>query len=465
MPMLLTKNAYDLYLPSNFNFGEEKILNTPTKENIATVRRGFEEFFAHMIKTQSFNLQEFVNFMEPKFAAAGYRDKINRVGGGYILLLTEVCAGDFIVATGAIREVRRLYPDAYITLVVYSRTLVLAEACPYVDKIIVIPQEHSIYTLSEIYQANMAIARTLLEQRFDICFSFSIHSQLPFLMYMSGAKIRLIAIDHENLDEFSRSQGLKEYFMRLATHLFPYSTYGYHRADRFFSLLENLLHLPISNRKLEIWCTPEDVEVAKKYLSRATSSIYSLNMGGTYKENHYPPEKYARLLEMILREEPNATFVILGGGQGDLNSAKIIKTVSPKMYANNIIDLTNKITYKQSAAVLSFCKIYIGNDTGTTHLAVAMGRPVLEPICFPVDLTIKNTDCPARWYPYGVPSVVVQPAHALPECRNFKGHAYRGCAAKVPHCIAQIEPETLFKGFKLLKKHAAAGIKEPFYMS
>jgi len=72
-------------LPRNFNFWEEKILNAPTKENIATVMRGFEEFFAQMIKTQNFNLQEFFNFMEPKFTTAGYRDKINRVGGDIYL--------------------------------------------------------------------------------------------------------------------------------------------------------------------------------------------------------------------------------------------------------------------------------------------------------------------------------------------------------------------------------------------
>lgn len=427
--------------------------------------RGFEEFFAHMVKTQSFSLKEFVNLMEPKFTAAGYRDEDNSIRGGNILLLTEVAAGDFIVATGAIREVRRLYPDARITLVVYSRTLVLAKACPYVDEIIVIPQEHSIYTLLEAYQANMALAQGLLEQRFDICFAFSIHPQLPLLMYMSGAKIRITAIDHENGTDFDRGSQFRELMLQLATHLFPYDTYGYHRADRFFSILENLLHRPIITRNLEVWCTPEDIEVAKAYLQGATNPIYSFNMGGNVWANHYPPEKYARFLEMILREEPTATFVISGGGQVDLQSAELFKNFAPRIYANNIIDLTNKISYRQTAAVISFCDMHIGNDTGTMHLAAATECSVLELTSFPADLPMRNTDCPARWYPYGVPSVVVQPAHALPECKNHRPQLYHGCTANFPHCITQIEPETLFKGFKLLKKRAAAGITEPLYMS
>ena len=383
--------------------------------------------------------------------------------GGDILILTEVAVGDFIVATGAIREVRRLYPDARITLVVYSRTVELAEYCPYADEIIVIPQRHSIYNLPDAYRINMELAQTLLEQRFDICFAFLIHPQLPLLMYMSGAKIRVTAIDYETFDEFNQSEGLAEYFMRLATHLFPCNTYGYHRVDRFFSIIENLLFSPITTRNLELWCSPDDIRVAQSYLRDVSDAVYSLSMGGTFHENHYPPEKYAKLLEMILSEEPTATFVILGGGQEDLQSAEILKSTLPKIYAKNIIDLTDKLDYRQSGAILSFCKTHIGNDTGTIHLAAAANCPVLEPICFPADMPMRNTDCPKRWYPYCVPSVVIQPKHALPECSEQ--HFYRGCGADFPHCITQIEPETLFKAFKQLKKRIAAGIKEPLYMS
>ena len=50
-------------------------MSNPTKENIATVMNGFAEFFNRMTQTQNFNLKEFVNFMEPRFKAAGYRDK------------------------------------------------------------------------------------------------------------------------------------------------------------------------------------------------------------------------------------------------------------------------------------------------------------------------------------------------------------------------------------------------------
>lgn len=187
---------------------------------------------------------------------------------------------------------------------------------------------------------------------------------------------------------------------------------------------------------------------------------------------HYPPEKYARLLELILQEEPSAMFVILGGGQWDLQSAEIIKNVAPKIYEEKVIDLTNKLTYRQSAAVLSFCDMYIGNDTSTMHMAAAVKCPVLSPNAFAEDLP-KNLDDDIIYLysPYNVPAVVVRPEHSLPECMeaHVKGQAKYvplnyGCTANAPHCITQIAPETLFKGFHLLKERIAQGNCEPLYI-
>lgn len=385
-------------------------MSTPTNENIALVMNGFEQFLDHVNKTKGFNVQEFVNFMEPKFAAADYR------------------------------EIRRLYPDARITLVVPPHNLQL------------------------IYGNNLKLAFSLLEQRFDICFAFAIYPATMLLMYISGARIRVTSICHENLDKARNPDELISHVIRLATHLFPCSTLGSHNADDAFSLLENLLHLPITNRRLEVWYTPADVAVVKSYLRNVSKPLYGLCMGGSGFPKKYPPEKYAKLIEMILSEEPAATFVILGGGQADLNSAAIIRTVAPELYANHVVDLTDKINYRQSGAVLSLCDTYIGNDTGTMHLAAATDCPVLSPNCFAVDLPTRPTDIPQLWYPYGVPSVIVQPEHALPECKNRQFYFPYGCLANRPHCITQIKPETLFRGFHLLKERIEAKICEPLYI-
>ena len=379
--------------------------------------------------------------------------------------MTDLGVGDFIVSTGAMREIRRVYSEAHITLVSYRKPFNFAEVCPYADEVILCEKYDA--KLPRMYELVMEISRKLLVRPFDVCFSFSTHAYTDLLMYMSGAKFRLTTMYYRHLNNVAaiKKSNLLIYLRLLATQMVPYGDTHCHMADRYFSLPEAVLHVPILNRKLESWYTPEDLSVAKENLKDTSTPFYSLCMGGTWDRIHYPPEKYARLFEMIAEEEPSAHFVILGGGDKDLKSAEAFKAASPELYEKKVTNLVNKLTYRQSAALLSFCKMHIGNDTGTSHVAAGIGCPVLSPSCFAANFKMRGTDAPSRWAPYGVPSVIVLPKHALDECDSepYGGH---GCKMKTTsHCIAQIEPETLFRGFHLLKRRVMKKINEPMYIS
>ena len=82
-----------------------------------------------------------------------------------------------------------------------------------------------------------------------------------------------------------------------------------------------------------------------------------------------------------------------------------------------------------------------------------------------LDVHFKDTDDFTLFSPYKVPAVVVQPKHALPECAVNEPYNAYGCRSDKPHCITQITPETLFKGFKLLKEKVAKKIIDTTYIS
>ena len=436
-----------------------------TKENVATVTSALEEYLQRVIQTTQFNLQEFVNFMEPKFAEAGYRATPARTGGN-ILILHDAGVGDFILMTGAIREIRRLYPDAHITLVIFPRTLALAECCPYVDEIILNPRTCDWYTLVSHYRWNIGIARQILERRYDVCYGFVHYPETAFLMYMSGARTRITYDFPDAKKDFINVFGdvPVKAAVALETRLVPRHTYGKHSADMCFALVDHTLHVPVKNRSLEIWLTVADKTFANNVVKNLKRPLYALCMGGVGERKHYPPEKYAELLRMISEKEPAATFVILGGGDADLKSAEIVKNSAPKIFSEHVLDLTNKTNYRQSAAILALCDMYIGNDTGTMHLAAAVNCPVLMPKCFSVDLLANPNDSPTLHYAYGVPTVTVLPEHALPECAVNEPYTQYGCRSDHSHCIAQIKPSLLFKGFKRLRERIAAKNTEPLYI-
>ena len=438
------------------------------KKDAEKIINALTECYNRIIQTQQFNLQEFVNFMEPKFADAGYRTPPHFGRQLNILIIHDAGVGDFIMMTGAIREIRRLYPNAKITLVIYPRALELAEFCPYVDE--VIPNNRATATnwniLTAYYGWNVSFARQLLERKFDICFNFARWTETYFLEYMCGANVRITYNYPDKEKDFMPLEGDIPITIasNLANYIVPRHRFGRHAADISFSLVDNLLNAPVENRRLEIWYSPFDTAVAKNILQNVQGKIYAVCMGGMNLAKVYPPEMYAKVLEMIFSEEPDANFVILGGGQNDLKCAEILENSVSSNCAEKILDLVGKINYRQSAAVLSFCNMYIGNDTGTMHIAAAVNCPVLTPNCFPLDIPCYYFDIPNVIFPYRVPSVTIQPEHALPECAADKTHNHYGCKANQPHCITQIKPETVFKGFKLLKKRIEEKNFEPLYI-
>ncbi len=280
--------------------------------------------------------------------------------------------------------------------------------------------------------------------------------------YISGAKIRFT---HRMPDEVSNE--LQRSVMTLANRLTPTFDYSRHMIDIGFSLLDKNLYMPIENRELEIWYTPVEFAGARELTKNLSHPLYAICLGGNGMYKHYPPEKYAKVLQMILDEEPPANFVLIGGGEQDLKSAEILKNEVPEIYEKNILDLTNKISFRQSAAVLKFCDMYIGNDTGSMHAAAVAKIPVLEVSCSPGDLPENRDDIIRICNPRGVPCVIVQPEHALPECAVTEPYEPYGCRVRndKPHCIAQISPEKIFKGWHILRERAEKNIAdEVFYM-
>ena len=435
-------------------------MNAVKKSDIDFVMSSLTKYIEHIYKTKLFIPQEMFNVMEPVFTKAGYRQP--PAGGGQnILILTGAGMGDFIVVTPTIREIRRIYPNAHITLLVIPGFIPLAETCPYVDELVIRPTEGD-FTFS----TDLMILPQLLEKKFDIAFSTRTEKNFYPLMYMSGAKLR-IALDTfiEKIDYKPEALQLR-YFFGLATQMIPAWKFGTHAVDMFLSFVDYNLQLPVANRELELWSTLYDRAQAKNLVQNLSRPVYALMTGCSSLKRRYPAEKYARLVERILSEEPTATFINMGGGQADMQSAQILKEyLGEEIFNKHVINLVNRSNMRLDAAILKHCDMYIGNNTGTLHLASTSKCPVLVAECFPADLESHFYDIPRFLGAYRVPSVSVQPKHALPECANNHPYNGYGCRSEQTHCIAQIEPETLFKGFKLLKEIIAKNTCEHLFIS
>lgn len=444
------------------------------QQDINRVGDGFQKYFQHMIQAREFDPAELKEFMEPIFEAAGYRRRVTLQSAteGHstsILLIHDAGIGDFIAMSAAIRETRRLYPKAHISLVIAPSSADLAEHCPYIDEIIINDAKFNPLSIADMYAWNARLAKKLSAHRFDVCYAFNNKASSILLGYMSGAKeLAALKFGADTNYIFAVPNGIhSHHFASLITIEIPHKLCGNHMTDMLLGYLDHTLHAPIDNRELEVWYTPIDRNFVKDLINvKDDQKIYALAMGGSVSMKHWQPDRYAQLAMKIVEREPEVSFVILGGGQLDARySDAFRRTVGKNFWSEHVIDLTDKLNYRQSVAALNLCEMYIGNDTGATHAAASVKVPCLVTCCFPADIPMDdNVSTPKTWYPYHVPSVIVQPEHALSECRQSPS-AY-GCSVyHTPHCITQITVEKMFEGYELLKQRIADNNIEPLFIS
>ena len=132
-----------------------------------TILEAFEVFGERLSPDEPFPARDFVRVMEPVFAAEGYRTPHTAGEKIEMLVIMDAGVGDFLCFSGALREIRRLYPAAAITLVIFPPGFKLAEQCPYIDFLLGNEQLPVLQPLSELFAAHARYAAEhLLRQRF-----------------------------------------------------------------------------------------------------------------------------------------------------------------------------------------------------------------------------------------------------------------------------------------------------------
>lgn len=421
----------------------------------------FHAFGERLSPNEPFPVQDFVRVMEPVFAAEGYRAPREAGERTQLLVIMDAGVGDFICFSGALREIRRLYPQAAITLVIFPPGFKLAEECPYID--FLIGNEHLpvLRQVSELFPAHAEYAAEhLLAQRFDLALVFGHYASAYLLAYMTGAKER---IGHAG--DFAEGGLLREDCAALLTRPLAEPSRPLHMADLCFDVLDQLLALPVADRSLELWLREADVAGVREKLAQmgeplSGMKLFAIGLGGSTRRKHWPPETYAAFLQLLLQEEPQAFFLLMGGRDDAEEAAMIARALGAK----RALQLAGALDFRETASAMTLCSFYLGNDTSLLHMAAVIGLPVLEICCYGADLPLDDKAIPMHHYPYRTASVIVQPAHALADCGEEPRNAY-GCKHEgEAHCIASIEPQTALEAYRLLLQLAAEGKKEPVFV-
>lgn len=153
---------------------------------------------------------------------------------------------------------------------------------------------------------------------------------------------------------------------------------GVHAVDHRLALLAPF-GIEGADKRLAWQITPAEAAWARQWLAErtpapATGPLLGLQAASfpTKAYRDWPPGHFRVLLEQFFRRHRGGLAVLFGDAAGQRIAAEI-----GSAFGDRVAVLAGKASLRQSAAVMARCDAYVGVDTGPTHIAGALGLPMV----------------------------------------------------------------------------------------
>lgn len=324
--------------------------------------------------------------------------------------------GDAVMAIPAMRELRRIFPGAHITLHTRSWAEGIFRDADFIDAIL--PFDRGESRLSDVIEQS----KVLKQGEFDL--GIILPNSFASALTMRFAGVR---------DRFGYSREARRFFL---SHPVPVPKWKRERHEVFYYLnligqveREMLGSDTVGGREPEsaVAVSEERRRQAHSVLSDvgcdALRPLVTLGVGAANsRAKRWLPEYYARLNDM-LASELNANVVIVGSKDEEPVAAEVFELSAVKP-----VILAGKTGLDEAVAVLSVADLMISNDMGLAHVAPAVGTETI--------VVFGPTD-PTTTRPYSPKASVVRVDVECSPCM------LRDCP--IDHrCMVRVTPETVF---------------------
>tara|TARA_B110000438_G_scaffold300459_1_gene352902 strand:- start:113 stop:1846 length:1734 start_codon:yes stop_codon:yes gene_type:complete len=293
-----------------------------------------------------------------------------------ILILNMTRMGDLVQSTPSIIGLSKQYPNACITLMVTSAFEEFSKKIPCVDKRVVfdinqlVNKEDKSKTLwIDVYKYLESLLFKLNGEKYDLIINLS-HSKLSALMisYLNIKNMRGFGCD-ENGDRITLDPWMQYFGIE-----------PFNRELNPFNLVEIFTRsagAAPEETPIKLLNNDIDMKSIAKILGKDRLNdndlLIGIQAGSSLEGRRWSPESFAQLADGLV-ENLDAKIVLLG-----VHSEKELaeKIILYSTHRENIIDLTGKTNIDQLTALIVRCSYIITNDTGTMHVAAALGTTIV----------------------------------------------------------------------------------------
>lgn len=164
--------------------------------------------------------------------------------------------------------------------------------------------------------------------------------------------------------------------------------------------------------------------------------------GAAATRREWPAADFAKLARLELL--PRGWLPVIVGGPETAPAAEIIRA----QVGDDVLDLTGKTNFEELIAVCGSAQCFLGNDSGTSHVAGACGVPTLIVTAFAHSGRSSHHASPSRSHPVGPWVAVVQPEDQIAPCTTE-------CVSDEVHCIGHVPVKQMQDALRGLLEESA----------
>ena len=324
------------------------------------------------------------------------------------LIISTTGIGDTIWGTPAIRALKKKVPGIHLSVLANINGAEIFKGNPFIDNFFIFKKR--IFNI-------LSLLNELRNNHFDTVIVFHATDRIIWLMaYLTGAGKIIGSIRHSKGMDFVITHPVN----------IPHNTHAIHARH----LLIKELGAGSDLKKIELFITDDERKRIDDFLKKIgvnqNSIIIGFQPGAAKIYKRWPEENFVKLGKMLSEIRNNIRIIITG----DSNEKELAEGISDKV---NGISLAGKLTLREISAVIERCSLFITNDTGPMHIAVALGTPTIALFSATGEENIE----PYR--PVSTFTVISKPKPCK-ECVS------KSC--EKPVCMEQISPEEVYEVVK-----------------
>lgn len=342
--------------------------------------------------------------------------------------------GDFLTAFPAIERLRQAFPQATLSLLVGRSARGMADYVPGIEEIFDFEYFHARSGLGNVEVSEedlFALGERLKPRRFDLAVDLRKHDDTRHVLQYTGAKY-LAGFDNKAafpwLDvAIARQEDIH------------YAPKRQHVGDDLINLIDAVgaaFDLGNAGRAMSDDERPEIPLALAGAFPVLAGGYICLHPAAGNVLRQWPPERFAALADMLIEAE-GVPVVIIGGP----DEAEIAQKVIGKMrHLHKVTSLVGQTKLSEVPAVIAQSLLFIGNNSGPSHIAAWLGTPTVA---------VHSAVVPSEeWGPRGRDAVAIRRDTVCSPCYRSKPEdCHRGLA-----CLTSLPVGTIFDACRRLLK-------------